>query len=280
MLFNPSPEELERVCRISEKMPGVIVDNSSERAFTADRVGKMDYVFLGYNSGIAFAQNVGMRRLLKQPDIRYILLFDQDSAWPQDYPQQMRDEMERIRRFEPHLAALGPMVVNKSTGEAYGSVVHTFPEGRDGFVQQREVIASGCMLTREALENVGLNDERLFIDFVDCEWCWRAQRNGYVCGLTRHIVLEHQVGQRQMHLGRHIIIVSAPFRYYYQYRNLLWLARRSYVPLRFKCFKGAKALLRFVYFPFVVRGGVKIWRQMLRGIFDGLKPCPPQKKET
>lgn len=280
MLFNPSDEELKRVSRIAETNRGSVVDNSRQRSFPTDRIGQMEYVFLGHNSGIAFAQNEGIRHLLKHPDINHILLFDQDSVWPEDFPQRMRDEMVRIQGFEPRLAALGPMVVNKTTGEAYGSVVHTFPEGRDGFVAQREIIASGCMLTRDALKCVGLNDERLFIDFVDCEWCWRAQRRGYVCGLTRNILLEHQVGQRQLHLGRHIIIVSAPFRYYYQYRNLLWLARRSYVPLRFKLFKGAKAILRFIYFPFVASDGIKIWRQMLRGILAGLKPCPSQKKEA
>lgn len=274
VLFNPSAEELARVRRISQQAVGVVVDNSSLRSFPADKVGQMDYVSLGRNCGIATAQNVGMRRLLLREEIRYVLLFDQDSDYPDDYPSRMQSEMERIQAFVPNLAALGPTVVDKLTGVRYGSVVHRAPAAQEGFVPQSEIIASGSLLRREALEDVGLNDERLFIDFVDCEWCWRARQKGFTCGLTTRVSLEHRVGERQLRLGRHVILVSAPFRYYYQYRNLLWLMRRRYVPTRFKLFKGVKALLRFGYFPFVLCDGRTIWRQMARGIRDGLRPCP------
>lgn len=278
VLFNPSQEEKARILRVSRLVRGVVVDNSANRSFADDVIGRMEYVSLGHNSGIAYAQNVGMRRLLADKAVQYVLLFDQDSNYPDDFPLLMRAEMERILAFQPQLAALGPQVVNKSTGEEYGSVLHKRPTEQEGFLPFSEVIASGCLLRREALEAVGLNDERLFIDFVDCEWCWRARSKGYVVGLTERVQLAHQVGQRQLHLGRHIIIVSAPFRYYYQYRNLLWLMRRGYVPLRFKFFKGIKALLRFIYFPFVVADGRAIWKQMWRGVKDGLRPCPSTNK--
>lgn len=271
ILFRPSQEELERTQHIASLYEGVIVDNSENNNFPTERVGKMAYVPLNGNYGIATAQNVGFRRLLDNEAISFIVLFDQDSCFDDSYPFEMARLFQEIRQKHPNLAVLGPTVVRKETGISYGSAIHKNRDNDALFNAKAEIIASGSCMSREALEDVGLNDEKLFIDFVDCEWCWRAQARGYICGTTPLLSVFHKVGQRELHIGRHVVIISAPFRYYYQYRNLIILSFRSYVPLKFKFFKGVKALLRFFYFPFVVKGGGRIWINMSRGIIAGIK---------
>ena len=121
------------------------------------------------------------------------------------------------------------------------------------------------------LRDVGSMDARLFIDFVDFEHCWRANAKGYVCGITNNVALPHKVGSRELHMPRgYRVIISAPFRYYYQYRNWLCLCRRKYVPLQWKVSKGVKFLLRPFYFPFCVRGWRSIEKFMFKGFKDGI----------
>lgn len=40
----------------------------------------------------------------------------------------------------------------------------------------------------------GINDDSLFIDYVDHGWCWRAESKGFVNGITPKIKLAHYVG--------------------------------------------------------------------------------------
>ena len=118
---------------------------------------------------------------------------------------------------------------------------------------------------------MGVFEDALFIDFVDDEWCWRAHTKGYVCGITPHISMAHTIGQKEMHIGKYVIGISAPFRYFYLYRNYLVLARRGYVPVQWKISYGVKFFARFFYFPFVVENGRECWKYMWRGIKEGIK---------
>lgn len=271
VLFNPKPEDLDNVRRVASRYRGCVVDNSAVPSLTEARIAHMDYVALGRNMGIAHAQNVGIERLLADEEITHVVFFDQDSRFDDDYPDVIVGEFERIRQRPVRLAALGPTVVRLGSGDAYRSVIHRTPKEDDGFTSLTEIISSGSCMSREALNEVGLNDDRLFIDFVDCEWCWRARSKGFLCGTTSLVTIAHKVGQREIHIGSHVVIISAPFRYYYQYRNLIWLSARSYVPWRFKLAKGVKMALRFVYFPLLVSGGRTCWWQMARGVRDGIK---------
>jgi rhamnosyltransferase len=68
-----------------------------------------------------------------------------------------------------------------------------------------------------------------------------------------------------------MIILSSPGRYFYQFRNYLWLVRRKYVPLQWKIAMGIKYAARFIYFPLCIPSGVACWKNMLKGIRAGFK---------
>ena len=125
-------------------------------------------------------------------------------------------------------------------------------------------------MSRRVLEDVGLNEEQLFIDFVDSEWCWRAVAKGYRCCMTTNIVMTHHIGRRIITIGPIKDIISSPQRYFYQYRNYLWMLRRPYVPRQWKISVGVKSILRLFYFPFFIKDGWKSWKYMWKGIWKGL----------
>lgn len=253
ILYHPSADDMNFVAHIGELYQTVVVDNSTD------------------NKGIAEAQNQGLRSLLSQKDITHVVFLDQDSRVADDYPLAIAHEFDRIAQTQ-RLAILGPSVENVETGKEYRSVIHKdhVMTGID-FIPRREIISSGSCTTMECVEDIGLNDSSLFIDYVDFEWCWRANSKGYVCGITPRLNISHQVGRKTISLFGYLIIISAPVRYFYQFRNYLWLIRRKYVPLQWKIATGIKSVARLVYFPLCIPSGRLCWKYMLKGIRAGLK---------
>lgn len=289
VLYNPSESDLLNVMHFSALYDGVIVDNSPSAHFFADAgtgvparmVNRMGYLALGGNAGIAGAQNRGIEWLIEREERRekrgeggrpeYIVFMDQDSRFSDDYPQRIACEHVAVSEGGIRLSAIGPTVVQKETGEAYKSAIHKEKVVNEHFVLKKHIISSGCCVHRSAFKSIGLLEVGLFIDFVDDEWCWRGNAKGFVCGITPQLTIAHKVGVREVHIGKHIVSISKPQRYYYQYRNYLWLVRRKYVPRQWKMAYGVKFAARFVYFPLFIKGGGKCWKHMARGIRDGLR---------
>ena len=55
----------------------------------------------------------------------------------------------------------------------------------------------------------GINDDSLFIDYVDHGWCWRAESKGFVNGITPKIKLAHYVGQQESRIFNQLVIISS-----------------------------------------------------------------------
>jgi rhamnosyltransferase len=271
VLFCPTDNDIHHIQHVSQQYPGVIVDNSEERHFESQQVNLMNYIFLGQNKGIAHAQNVGIQHILQHIPSDYIVFMDQDSRWEDDYVQKITSEYGSLLEKGIRLSALGPMVYRRETGEEYKSIIHKKTFLNDDFILRKHIISSGCCIRRELFQEAGTFEDMLFIDFVDDEWCWRANAKGYVCGITPHVRISHSIGRKEIHIGKYVIIISAPFRYYYQYRNYLILARRGYVPLQWKISYAIKYFARFFYFPVFVDNGKECWKFMWRGIKDGIK---------
>ncbi len=271
ILYNPRPADLNHICQLAEYYSGVVVDNSATPSFASDRIGQMDYIFNHGNMGIAEAQNRGLKRVLDDNRITHVVFLDQDSRVTTDYPDLITAHYETIRVRQSQLAMLGPTVLREDCGEEYRSAIHRDIILEDSFIIRRDVISSGSCVATEVLRKVGLNDSQLFIDFVDFEWCWRAEAKGYICGITSKVQIHHKVGVNELRIGKYTVIISTPIRYYYSYRNYLWLIRRAYVPLQWKIAQGIKLLLRLIYFPILVKGGCERWKFMVRGLLAGLK---------
>lgn len=274
VLYHPTADDLKQVVRLSEQWSGCVVDNSDQRSFDGDEVNRMHYAFFGANMGLGFAQNYGIELMRRKSDVTHFVFLDQDSRVSADYPRQIVEIFERIVQEGNRLAVLGPTQVNRRTGEVYRSAIHRDKPLSDSFIPRREVVSSGCCISNQAIFHVGRMASELFLDYTDFEWCWRAASIHYVCGITPQLTIEHKVGERELKIGKYRVIISAPPRYFYQYRNYLWLLRRRDAPLQWKVATGIKQLARLIYFPLLVRGGVKCWVHMWRGIRKGLKATP------
>ncbi len=52
-------------------------------------------------------------------------------------------------------------------------------------------------MSREAWRVVGPFCEKLFIDWVDTEWCWRALANNMIIVQTPSVIISHELGYGQ-----------------------------------------------------------------------------------
>lgn len=270
IVFHPNARLLEsKLKKLGNDVAVVVVDNTPNETINIEQTN-ITYIPLRENTGIANAQNVGIGNILDR-GCTHVVFFDQDSDFTEKYVRSIVDEYERISTVRKNLFLLGPTVINKTNGEEYRSVIHTDKKDDQGFVEKREIISSGSCVSVDKLNQVGVMDTRLFIDYVDFEHSWRANSKGYVCGITRNVTLSHKVGSRELHFPHgYRVIISAPFRYYYQYRNWLWLCRKGYVPRQWKINTCIKFMSRIIYFPFVVNEWKAIEKNMFKGIHDGL----------
>ena len=270
IVFHPNARLLEsKLKKLGNDVAVVVVDNTPNETINIEQAN-ITYIPLYENTGIANAQNVGIGNLLER-GCTHVVFFDQDSDFTEIYVRSIVDEYERISTVRKNLFLLGPTVINKTNGEEYRSVIHSDKKAAQGFIEKREIISSGSCVSVDKLNQVGVMDTRLFIDYVDFEHCWRANSKGYVCGITRNVTLPHKVGNNELHFPHgYRVIISAPFRYYYQYRNWLWLCRKGYVPRQWKINTCIKFMSRIIYFPFVVNEWKSIEKNMFKGIHDGL----------
>lgn len=271
VVYNPDVEELwKKLELLDNDINIVVVDNTSGKSVDLSPLNNVDYIPLHKNTGIANAQNKGIGHLVGK-GCSHIVFFDQDSMFDNIVVHGIVNEYKRIEQAHSNLFLLGPQVVNKESGKEYRSVIHKENTDNIKFSAKRDIISSGSCASVKKICDVGMMESELFIDYVDFEYCWRSEAKGYVCGTTGNVVLPHKVGRRELHIFQgYSVIISAPFRYYYQYRNYLWLCRRRYVPFSWKINTGIKLFLRIFYFPLAVNGWRSIEKYMFKGIYHGI----------
>ena len=267
VFYQPNNEDIHHAELMASYYQVVIVDNSPHAVADMAALNNIVYIHRGENMGIATAQNIGISYIIEHlHQLNYLVFFDQDSRPAMDYPQGIVEEYMRISKHIPRLSALGPRIRNKQTQEEYTPGVHHEKREDFGFVEKQFIISSGCCIHKQTFVEVGMNDDTLFIDFVDFEWCLRAHSKGYTCGITDSMEMDHFVGRKYLALGPFRDIISAPQRYFYQYRNYIWLARRNYIPTKWNMLTGVKYMLRFAYLPFFFPQGFRCIAYSVKGI--------------
>lgn len=206
-----------------------IVDNTPNKDIRLDSFQneKVEIIYLGDNLGIAYAQNVGIKKSLEN-NAEFIMLSDQDTCYPDNYVE----DMLKVFSHDKNIAAIAPKFIdsNKKGEDGFIQVSPVifkqfFP--KNGLHEVLQVIASGKILQAKYLNNIGLMDEDLFIDWVDLEWCWRAKNKGYKIIGNADVVINHQLGDNSKNIGFREVNLRSYVRHYYITRNAFYLALYS-----------------------------------------------------
>lgn len=201
----------------------LLLDNSEnpssnmEEALTQENSNKIQYRYFGENRGIAERLNQAIAAA-KSMGYRYLLTMDQDTGFQ---PGQMLQYWQKVQNNQ-----LDKVVQYGANCQPDFTPINALPQ------QTNNLITSGTILDLAQIDQVGLFDEALFIDFVDTEFSFRVVEKGYRNLLFADIVLQHRIGYLKM--GRSFKnfqtsarILHAPIRVYYILRNGLHLLFRS-----------------------------------------------------
>lgn len=236
--YRPDPAKLQQLCDAvrADGVDIVLVDNT-EHAHAADRQRPAGcrLIALGTNTGIAHAQNVGIADALEN-GAQAIAFFDQDSTIE---PGFLGALLAPLALGRPDVVS--PLYFDDVSHTALPSVrvnrcglPHTIHVANAAVPYEVDVvISSGTVATREVFEVAGTLDERLFIDFVDTEWCLRCRSKQVPIRVVPGAVMRHRIGSASIKAGLTTVSVHSPVRCYYQLRNCFHLFRRRHVPLLF-----------------------------------------------
>ncbi len=234
--YNPDTGIADRVKAIARECDAVyVIDNGSPaESLKILKKTKATVVELGKNTGIAHAQNVGLKLAFdKKAD--GVILFDHDST-----PQRgLTKALWTAYKNESHPVIVGAQIFDVNTRHfskypVYAKFLFRRRACPQGAVLPHAMlaIASGTLISRQVFERVGGMREEFFIDYVDWEFCLRAKRQAgiqtMICG---DAVLEHARGERK---GKKIMgfTLHPPgyslFRYQHMFRNRARLFREYF----------------------------------------------------
>ncbi|MCC8069842.1 MAG: glycosyltransferase family 2 protein [Ruminococcus sp.] len=278
ILYNPDFERLFKGLQalIPQVHKVILVDNSeidnSERLKDLNLLCKnVKYIPLLKNTGIAAAQNVGIR-ILHTLNYKYVLFSDQDSIAPNNMVKKLVYSLDLLQKHIPILA-IAPLGIDKDTGRRY---VHTegihLEDEKDGvkYWEVESVMSSFSLVPLKRFEQVGLFNEDLFIDLVENSWGFKANHNfGLKSILLPDITFDHELGTTVKVLGKSLNI-SSPIRFYYQVRNVLWESKQPYSYMRW--LRRAKKMLlpRTLFLLVFTKKRFSYLKYAVKGLIDGI----------
>ena len=281
--YNPDLGMLEDLLNsvLPQVLSVVVVDNGSRvdllKWYKCRNDGRVEFIQLDANLGVAAAQNVGIKWARKQSS-RYIVLFDQDSMPAPNMVMQLRVVAEGKVRAGYCVAGVGPSYLDERQNnpppfiQVRGLRLRRQPcSCHDSVVEVDYLISSGCLIPIATLDAVGGMQEELFIDYVDIEWGLRAKNLGFQSFGACSAAMRHSLGEKPIEFYGRMVPLHSPLRHYYHFRNAVWLYRQKQIPIHWKCVDGWRLLLKYGFYLLFAKPRLKHLVMMTRGIIDGVR---------
>ncbi|WOC39797.1 glycosyltransferase [Polaribacter sp. HL-MS24] len=274
VLYNQESELLTTILdRISNQVSEVYIsDNSSKNQSNLfSNYKNITYHFIGSNIGIASAQNLGINFFLEKR-MDYILFLDQDSIPTSNLVSSLIASINLLLKKGVKIGAVGPRPFNREEGVEYRGRIMKGKKITKDITEVNELISSSSLIPSQNFSSVGMLDDSLFIDGVDHEWCWRASFNLHLrFFIIESVLLSHMLGEGDRQFLIRKVAIPTPFRTYFQFRNYLKLVKRNYVPIYWKFSNGFKYIVKYFYFPLMIKPRREYFKMINKGIIDGLK---------
>ena len=204
----------------------IVIDNSEQRneqfeSLLHKAFPHIIYHFQNANPGIAGALNVAAEIAI-QMQCNWLLTMDQDSRFMNDDLGKMIDDIAAIEKQFSPVGIITPFhLLANELNQNF----------EDDFKVRKVAMTSGNLLNLAAYKCVGGYDERLFMDFVDYEFCLRLRKNKYSIVQNSKVKLKHALGDLQVRyfFGKAVGVSHHNYkRRYYMTRNSLLVGLRHY----------------------------------------------------
>ncbi|EMJ93257.1 glycosyltransferase family 2 protein [Leptospira alstonii] len=279
--FNPNfSATLKNIRNLnSNDVPVLIVDNHSKNVSEIRSEIEKQNVLLENNGnfGLGAALNEGIE-YAKVNRYSHVWLFDQDSLLAssairvflqkvKEYHSQRTERYESEKTDTEKVASFGPNIFDIIKNRN----IYGIQENENGILNAEFIITSGSFYSLRVLNDVGPIYQDFFIDYLDYEWCFRANRKGYVHKIVSEAKMDHSIGNDSRNiLGLFKVAIHSPFRWYFLFRNAIYICGMSHIPFRFKLEVILKTGFRFLILPFFSNSIYQTYRHILWGIRDGI----------
>lgn len=204
----------------------IVVDNAStDGSVTAieENFPDIEIIASEKNLGYAAGNNLGIQTALKN-DSEYLFLVNNDTTLPPNCISELVNTFQK----RPLAGIVGPMVYTFDPGliissaggkvewEKANSINQGAGETDTGQHSSRSVdFINGCglMISRTAIEKVGLLDEKYFMYWEETDWCVRVKHSGLEVFFTTDANMRHKAPIHSESLS--------PTTIYYMGRNRL-----------------------------------------------------------
>lgn len=255
----------------------LLIDNATQSLPNlGSTVSNLEVTFNNDNFGVATAYNQGIVKA-KSEGATHTILFDQDSVPADNLVQVLLDVWRNAVQDGMKVAALGPNYRDtkgmyqspfvKMEGTRLTRVACRIGES----VKVDHLISSGCLIDLEALNDIGIFEEKLFIDYVDTEWCLRARKKGYLLLGVGDARMEHDLGDKYLRLFHKRIPAHSPLRHYYLIRNGAWLASQAWVGWRWRIIDCKRLIKIFIVFSLLSDSPWNHCKMMILGFWHFVK---------
>ncbi|CAD0159011.1 glycosyltransferase family 2 protein [Streptococcus thermophilus] len=267
VLFNPD------IKRLKENIDAVIiqcthlylVDNGSGNVDEVKGLlnqynqSKISILWNRENQGIAKALNQ-LTSAAQKEGFDWILTLDQDSV----VPSNIVGEFEKYIN-NSSVGILCPIICDRNKDEEI--------KINEDCTEIDECITSGSLLNIKAWSEIGGFDERMFIDGVDFDICYRLRQRGYKIYCIHSVVLLHELGHIEYHrflFWKVLVKNHSAFRKYYIARNIIYTAKKRRSTLL--VVKGLLQEIKLIGIViFYEEDKLNKIRCICRGIYDGFK---------
>lgn len=239
VLYHPNLKGLEDLIdSLNEQCDSVIiVDNTPKNEkkygkYFFNKYSKVYYLSLNENLGIAKAQNEGILKA-KEIGSEFIIIFDQDSSIDQNFVKPLVDLYEKLINEGKKVAAIGPSFIDIKSNVLSPAITYNgfkikkvIPDISCESTKSDHIISSGSVTHINTFSEVGLMDEKLFIDYVDLEWGMRAKKKGFTCYIANNVKMRHSIGDKSVKIPfiNKTANIHSDFRKYFIIRNAFYLA--------------------------------------------------------
>jgi GT2 family glycosyltransferase len=261
----------------------VVVDNASKLDPTACLKEEFPWCAVvrnPVNGGWSGGNNTGIHWSLAR-GIEQVLLLNNDTT----VAPQLAGCLAEAAQANPQFGIIGPVINFMDEPDQVMTDGFLFNDvGEPGFFQRKVVplahssppvltevdIVNGCcmMINAAVLRRIGLIDDRFFLVHEESDFCLRARRAGFRCGLVGETLVWHKGSTSFKRTGR-------TWQRYYDARNLYLLLRKHLAthyrgrgPMRSRL-----EYLKYVYYRYALErehGHADAADAVLEGVWDAL----------
>ena len=229
------------------------------------------------NLGLATGFNIGIIEAIKNK-AQMVALFDQDSKLSANFCLNMIKEINIYEKKFEKTALFSGRYYNK-INQSLSNIINfnslflhrKNPPRSNQIFYPDYVISSGSFIPTKVFEDIGLMDDKLFITFIDIEWCLRAKSKGYKIALFNNIHFDHRLGHFPSSFFHKIYPTHDKLYMYYFFRNAFYLYLYSKIKLNWKIIDFLRNILRILFYIFIVKKGFLYIPSIFNGISDGIK---------